>query len=218
MSRLDRVCLDSFVKRLGAAIRIAACGLLVFSVVGCGDQTRASKGEPKNEKEGAATASDASQHRPHETLEQENARLKKALEEARTKKPEIGTDGKAKVTLNDIEYKFISINRNGNLATMKIAVTPKKGNPRLLWQQRIRLIGTNSEEYLTPMGTSGGKGDQSGIRLFEGIRREVVFDLGELPSSMNEISTITIPGANSGGGPYKARKNPVIFRGNFKVE
>ena len=166
----------------------------------------------------AATPSLPAQLDSPETSAQEDERFQKALEELKSKQPEAASDGQAKVTINDIEYEFISIHRNGKLATMKLGLTAKKGDPRLLWQMKIRLIGANSEEYLTPYGTAGGKGDQSGIRLLEGIRREVVFDLGALPSSMNEISTIIIPAANSGGGPHKARANPVILRGNFKVE
>lgn len=204
-------------------MRGLGCCLVVCGLAGCGQAPPG--GAVSGAGAGPATSARDARPGPElEAAERENARLQKELEalrEDRGVKADGGGPGEpprpAKVTLDGVEYEFIDIRRNGNAATMRLGITSKKGDARLLHQLRIRLIGTDGQEYMTPVGSSGGKGDQAGARLFEGQRRVIEFDLGKLPSDMNEIGTIILPG-RGGAGFAKARENPAILKGKFKVE
>jgi hypothetical protein len=178
--------------------------VLVLSVLaGC-------SGSPADPKDGSASLNGSS-------LEQENARLKMELAEARGKSEHAGPEATppARTTLDGVEYEFVAIRRNGNQATMRLAITAKRADAILLNQLRIRLIATDGNEYFSPVGSSGGI-DHAAAKLFEGIRKEIEFDLGKLPSDMNEFSTIILPGVG-GKGFAKAKNNPVILKGWFKV-
>ncbi len=194
--------------------------ILMLSVLaGCTGSSANSKAGP-DKTDGSSesgTSKDGSADSNGSALEQENARLKKELADSRGKsdRPNPVATPPAKTTLDGIEYEFMEIKRNGNVATMRLAVTAKRADALLLNQLRIRLITVDGREYFSPVGSSGGI-DHAAPKLFEGIRKVIEFDLGKLPSDMNEFSSIILPGAG-GKGFAKAKSNPVILKGQFKV-
>ena len=149
-------------------------------------------------------------------LERENARLKNELAEAKgqqapnppNEKPEA-----VKTTLNGIEYEFVEIVRNGNLAVLRLAVTAKNSDALLVSQMKIHVISTDGTQHDSAMGSSGGKQP----KLLHNVRKVIDFDLGKLPANMTEITTIILPG-KGGSGFRAAAQNPVLLKGNFKVQ
>ncbi len=132
--------------------------VLVLSVlVGCNHSPEDSKAGP--DQAGGYSESGASKDRSASpngsTLEQENARLKMELAEAKGKSERPGPEATppARTTLDGIEYEFIEIKRNGNLATMRLAITAKRADAILLNQLRIRLITMDGNEYFSPVGS-----------------------------------------------------------------
>jgi hypothetical protein len=157
-------------------------------------------------------------------LKRENELLKKEVEilkrEVEILKKELvlkgGTDKKsdvANVTLNNVEYEFVHIKLDGAEATMRIAVTSKKGQ-QTIHGRGVRLLTAEGKEYKIPVVNFGGKLTQT---MPEDVRVLVDYPIGKLPAEFKEFATIILPN-NTGSGFRADEDNPVILKGKFKVE
>lgn len=155
-------------------------------------------------------------------LARENALLKKKVEllrrEVELLKAQLAAKGgrpagSGKATVDDVEYEFVSLKMNGNEGVLRIAATSKRGDKRLIGQLPIRLLAADGNEHRTPAPTTNRP-----IRLIEGVRQEVEFRAGKVPTEVKVFTTIVLPGTGGGKGFAGARDNPVVLKGRFEVE
>ena len=182
---------------------LAGIGSIVLGVCG----TAARESEPQDREIAALK-------KENELLKKEVELMKKELEQL---KGQAGDKAKpAKVTRDDIEYEFVSIKLDGNVGSMKLAITAKKAG-KVLDTNGIRLIAADGTEHKAPLiGVLKEGGLQTG-RLPEDVRTVVEFKIGRVPAEITEFTTILLPGVFGGRG--KARlDNPVVLKGVFKVE
>jgi hypothetical protein len=168
-----------------------------------------------------ASAQDAGEvarlRREIELLRKENELLRKEVEllkkELALRPGAEKKAGPAKVTLNNVEYEFVHIKLDGVEATMRIAVTSKKGQVTI-HGRGVRLLTADGREYQIPVINFGGKLTKT---LPEDVRVLVDYPIGKLPAEFREFATIVLPN-NTGSGFRADADNPVTLKGKFKVE